>query len=380
MQRNRQNARKNPQQHMLFQRDSQNRGEVPPRAKSLDKEKGKAPQKWQKIGSSVLKASQILVQGQDFGAARVTECSKYLKLLISCTLFISHCKAVTSQIINCHMSHDSLINNLEQIAADCRIDIIRMIEKAGNGHPGGSLSVIDILVSLFFHEMKFDPANPDWEDRDHFVLSKGHGVPALYAVLAKKGLIPHEELGTLRQVNSRLQGHPDRVKLPLVEASTGSLGQGLSIAQGMAMGLKLSKKDTRVFCVIGDGESQEGQIWEAAMSAPRHGLNNLVVFLDNNRGQIDGHVEEIMSIRPIADKWRSFNWAVQEIDGHSIKEILQALENTHQEKEKPSLIWAKTVKGKGVSFMENVIKWHGIAPSKEEADRAVEEIRSRSKS
>lgn len=270
-----------------------------------------------------------------------------------------------------------LTSELERISNECRIDILRMLEAAGSGHPGGSLSIIDIVTTLFFHEMKMDPKNPAWGDRDRFVLSKGHGVPALYAVLAKKGAIPKEELPTLRQLNSRLQGHPDRVLLPFVEASTGSLGQGLSIAQGIALGLKLQKKSARAFCLIGDGESQEGQIWETAMSAPKFKLNNLICFLDNNNGQIDGHVEEVMDIRPIADKWRAFRWAVHEIDGHSFPAIVDALDKARDEKERPTMIIARTVKGKGVSFMENKIGWHGVAPNKDEAAKAISEIEAK---
>ena len=277
------------------------------------------------------------------------------------------------------IANNQLTQKLSRIANDCRIDIIQMIEKAASGHPGGSYSVIDIIVALYFHEMRIDPKNPGWEDRDRFILSKGHGVPALYSVLAKKGIIGAEELMTLRQIGSRLQGHPDRVMFPFVEASTGSLGQGLSIAQGIALGLKLQKKACRAFCVIGDGESQEGQIWETAMSAPKFGLNNLVVFLDNNNGQIDGHVDEVMDIRPIADKWRAFRWAVQEIDGHDFTQIIGALETARAEKDRPTMIVAHTVKGKGVSFMENNIGWHGIAPNKDELGRALGELRQRGK-
>lgn len=249
-----------------------------------------------------------------------------------------------------------------------------MLEKAQSGHPGGSLSAIDLITALFFHEMRMDPKNSQWEDRDRFVLSKGHGVPALYAVLAKRGAIAHSDLATLRRINSRLQGHPDRVLLPFVEASTGSLGQGLSIAQGIALALKLQKKSSRVFCLMGDGETQEGQVWETAMSAPKFKLNNLVAILDNNNGQIDGHVTEVMDLEPIADKWRSFNWAVQEINGHSFPEILSALEKSKAEKEKPTLILARTVKGKGVSFMENQIGWHGVAPNADELKKALQEL------
>lgn len=251
-----------------------------------------------------------------------------------------------------------------------------MLEKAASGHPGGSLSAIDIIVTLFFSEIKMDPKNPYWEERDRFILSKGHGVPALYAVLSKKGVFPKEELATLRQINSRIQGHPDRVLLPSVEASTGSLGQGLSIAQGIAMGLKLQNKPQRVFCLLGDGETQEGQIWETAMSAPKFKLNNLIVFLDNNNGQIDGHVNEVMDLEPILDKWKSFNWAVQDIDGHNFEQILGALEKAKKETSRPTFIRARTVKGKGISFMENNIGWHGVAPTKDQLTKALLELES----
>jgi transketolase len=257
-----------------------------------------------------------------------------------------------------HAVTKDTLDNLEKIAAECRVEIIKMIERATSGHPGGSLSVIDILVALFFAEMRMDPKNAHWLDRDRLILSKGHGVPALYAVLAKKGAIPVEELSTLRTINSRLQGHPDRVLLPFVEASTGSLGQGLSIAQGIALAHKLDRNPARVFCVMGDGETQEGQVWETALSAGKFKLNNLVAFIDNNNGQIDGHVTEVMNIEPIADKWKSFRWAVQEIDGHSFPAILSALELARAEQDRPTMIVAHTVKGKGVSFMENDIGWH----------------------
>ncbi len=268
-----------------------------------------------------------------------------------------------------------LVEKLKAVAAECRVDILEMLEKAKSGHPGGSLSLIDILVALFFHEMKTDPKRPDWEDRDRLILSKGHGVPALYATLVQRGSIERKELATLRQVDSRLQGHPDRVAFPWAEASTGSLGQGLSIAQGIALGFKLGKKASRVFCVIGDGETQEGQIWEAAMSAPKFKLNNLIAFTDNNNGQIDGHVEDVMDLRPLADKWRAFRWAVHEIDGHDFGQILEALDQARKETQKPTMIVARTVKGKGVSFMENNIGWHGVAPNAEQLQKAIAEIR-----
>ncbi len=272
------------------------------------------------------------------------------------------------------MPENPSIQELSALATECRVDIIRMIQLAGSGHPGGSLSAIDIIVSLFFHEIKMDPKNPFWEDRDRFILSKGHGVPALYSVLARKGVISRDDLWTLRHINSKLQGHPDRVIMPVVEASTGSLGQGLSIAQGIALGLKLQKRSARVFCLMGDGETQEGQIWETAMSAPKYKLNNLIVFLDNNNGQIDGRVADVMNLEPLADKWRSFNWAVQDINGHDFGQILDSIAKAKQETSKPSLIIARTVKGKGVSFMENNIGWHGTAPSKAEAEKAIAEL------
>ncbi len=272
------------------------------------------------------------------------------------------------------MSELALIQKLEEIATRCRVSILTMLEKAKSGHPGGSLSVIDLVVALFFHEMKQDPLKPHWEGRDRFVLSKGHGVPALYAALVELGAFPKAELDTLRVIDSRLQGHPDRVVFPWAEASTGSLGQGLSIAQGIALGLKCQGKANRVFCVIGDGESQEGQIWEAAMSAPKFGLNNLIAFTDANNGQIDGHVTEVMDLRPLADKWKSFRWAVQEIDGHDFGQILGALETARKEPERPTMIIARTVKGKGVSFMENNIGWHGVAPTAEQLKQATQEL------
>jgi len=266
------------------------------------------------------------------------------------------------------------VKRLKDIAKELRVWIIRMLAEAGSGHPGGSLSAIDILTVLYFHSLRHRPLEPDWAVRDRFILSKGHGVPALYAALAKSGYFPMEELLTLRKTGSRMQGHPVAGTVPGVEASTGSLGQGLSIAQGLAMASKLDGDTYRVFSMIGDGESQEGQIWETAMSAPKFGLDNLIVFLDYNNGQIDGHTREIMSLEPVGDKWGAFNWDVQDIDGHDIPKIISAIERTRNIKGKPHLIIAHTVKGKGVSFMEDNIEWHGKAPSKEEAESAIEEI------
>lgn len=268
------------------------------------------------------------------------------------------------------------IKRLKEIARELRVWIIRMLTEAGSGHPGGSLSAIDILTTLYFHTMRHRPQEPEWPLRDRFVLSKGHGVPALYAVLAKSGYFPMEELLTLRKTGSRLQGHPVAGAVPGIEASTGSLGQGLSIAQGLALASKMDGNIFRVFCMIGDGESQEGQIWETAMSAPKFALNNLIVFLDYNKGQIDGHVKEVMDLEPVAEKWTAFNWHVQEIDGHDITQILRAIDKTSSILGKPHLIISHTVKGKGVSFMENKIDWHGKAPTREEAEKAILEIKS----
>lgn len=266
------------------------------------------------------------------------------------------------------------VEQLQSQATKSRKLILEMLTEAKSGHPGGSLSAIDIMTVLYFHEMNLDPQNPEWTDRDRFVLSKGHGVPALYATLAYRGYFKPEETMTLRQLNSKFQGHPDRVRLPAVEASTGSLGQGLSVAQGMAMAARLDKKNTRIYCLIGDGETQEGQIWECLMSAGNYKLSNLCVFLDCNKYQIDGKTSEVMDIEPLQEKIRSFKWNVLRIDGHDIKQILEALDKARAEKEKPTMIIADTIKGKGVSFMENVNKWHGVSPTKEELQKALKEI------
>ncbi|MGA9523735.1 MAG: transketolase [Myxococcaceae bacterium] len=269
----------------------------------------------------------------------------------------------------------SEIARLREISGRLRGTIIEMIHKAGSGHPGGSLSVIDIVTALYFARMRHDPRRPDWAERDRFVLSKGHGVPALYAVMAEAGYFPKEELMTLRERGSRMQGHPVNTWLPGIEAPTGSLGQGLSVAQGMALASKLDGDSFHTYCVIGDGESQEGQIWEAAMSAPRYKLDNLTVFLDYNHGQIDGPVKDVMDIEPIADKWRAFNWNVLSIDGHDYAQILGAIDQAKAFKGGPTMIVANTVKGKGVSFMEHQISWHGVAPNKDQTEKALEELR-----
>jgi len=264
--------------------------------------------------------------------------------------------------------------DLSEIARQIRIMIIQMIGRSASGHPGGSLSAVEILTYLYFREMNIDPCHPGLPDRDRFVLSKGHAAPVLYAALAKRGFFPAQTLDSLRQVDSCLQGHPHRLDTPGVEASTGSLGQGLSMASGMALGLRLSKSPARVYALIGDGESQEGQIWEAAMTAGFRQLANLCVFLDYNDLQIDGRVSEIKDIRPLPDKWQAFRWRVHEIDGHDFSAIASVLAEFRQEREKPTLIIARTVKGKGVSFMENNVNFHGQAPNAQEVATALAEL------
>lgn len=269
-----------------------------------------------------------------------------------------------------------LIQSLEEKARLIRQNIIVMTGAAKSGHPGGSLSAADIMAALYFHVMRYDPKNPKWPDRDRFVLSKGHACPVLYAALAEAGFYPKEEIITFRHIDSRLQGHPDMKKLPGVEFSTGSLGQGLSGAAGMALAGKLDKKDYRVFALIGDGESEEGQIWEAAMSSVHYGLDNLTAITDFNGLQIDGPNCEVMNITPLPDKWRAFGWHVIEINGHNFVEILDALAPDAKVPGKPTMIIAHTIKGKGVSFMENQCDWHGKAPSEEQVKQALAELRA----
>jgi len=266
------------------------------------------------------------------------------------------------------------IEELKNKAREIRKHIIKMLGKAGSGHPGGSLSAADIVTTLYFHELRLDPARPDWPDRDRFVLSKGHAAPVLYAALAERGFFPVEELMTLRRLGSRLQGHPDMRKLPGVEMSTGSLGQGLAAANGMALAARLDKKDYRVYVLLGDGELDEGMVWEAAMAAAHYKLDNLVAFVDHNGLQIDGPIVEVMSPEPVADKWRAFGWHVINIDGHDIKQIMGALAEAKTVKGKPTMIVAETVKGKGVSFMENQVGWHGVAPKPDEVEQALAEL------
>ncbi len=263
---------------------------------------------------------------------------------------------------------------LQQQANQMRILAVDSVFNAKSGHPGGSLSICDIVSVLFFKEMKIDVANPKWEDRDRFVLSKGHAAPAYYAALALKGFFPVEDLKTLRKVDSYLQGHPCINKVPGVDMSTGSLGQGLSAANGMAMVAKYDKKDYRVYAIAGDGEIQEGQIWEAAMTAAHYKLDNLTLFVDNNGLQIDGKVTDVMNNDPIGAKFAAFGWNVLEIDGHDIAAIDNALQSAKNTKGKPTCIVCKTTKGKGVSFMENLASWHGTAPNADQHAAAIKEL------
>lgn len=266
------------------------------------------------------------------------------------------------------------ITKLKTIARNARVDVIKMLAAAKSGHSGGSLSEMEILVALYAHEMNHDPSDPCKKDRDRFILSKGHGIPGVYAVMANVGYWDRKAPMSLRMVDSPFQGHPDRCRLNGMEASTGSLGQGLSIAIGLALASKLDNDAYRVYCMIGDGESQEGQIWEAALSGGKYKLDNLVCFLDHNKAQIDGFVEDVMPIEPVADKWKAFGWHVISIDGHDFDAIIGALDEAKQTKGKPTFIVADTVKGKGVSFMEGLVDWHGKAPSEDEAKKAIEEI------
>jgi len=266
------------------------------------------------------------------------------------------------------------VNELKEVARKVRIDIVTMLNESGSGHPGGSLSAVEIAVSLYFSKMNHSPEYDRGDKRDRFILSKGHAAPLLYSVLAQSGYFPHEELMTLRKLKSRLSGHPYAPYLNGIEVTTGSLGQGLSQANGLALSNRLNNDDSYVYALLGDGESQEGQIWEAAMFASHNNLNNVIAFLDNNGLQIDGEVKDVMGIEPIGDKWRAFGWNVIEIDGHDFGEILSAIDKAKEEKEKPTLIWSHTVKGKGVSFMENSAGWHGKAPSDDELAKALEEL------
>jgi transketolase len=263
---------------------------------------------------------------------------------------------------------------LRDRATTLRKHIVEMLSAAGSGHPGGSLSAVEIITALYFGGfLRYDPKNPEWPERDRFVLSKGHGVPVQYAALAEAGFFPVSELNSLRKINSRLQGHPVLGTAPGIEASTGSLGQGLSIGLGMALGAKLDKAEWCVYVLLGDGECQEGQVWEAAMAAGHHAPDNLVAIVDNNKFQLDGATADIIDLEPFADKWRAFGWQVRSIDGHDIGEVVDGLEWA-SEQNRPACVIAHTVKGKGVSFMEGENAYHGVAPTEDELARAVGEL------
>ena len=269
---------------------------------------------------------------------------------------------------------------LKEMCRTVREDIVTMIHKAGTGHPGGSLSAVEIMTALYFGGvMKVDAKNPNWEERDRFILSKGHVAPVIYSVLARKGFFPVEELGTLRKFGSILQGHPHKDHTPGLECSAGSLGQGLSVANGIALAFKKLGKSQRVYCLMGDGELQEGQIWEAAMFAPQQKLDNVCAIVDYNHVQLDGTVEEIKSLDNLPARWNDFGWNVIEVDGHDVEAVINAFELAARMKGRPSVLIAHTVKGKGVSFMENNCNWHGNCPNAEQLAAALAEIRGAAK-
>ncbi len=271
------------------------------------------------------------------------------------------------------ISEDQL-KTLKEKARMVRIDILKMLTDCGSGHTGGSLSSADIATALYFYKMKYDAKKPHWKGRDHFILSKGHAAPLLYTVLAHAGFIEHAELCTLRKLGSRLQGHPDSKYLPGVEISTGSLGQGLSVANGIALGHKLDKMTNRVYALLGDGELQEGQVWEAAMTAAHYKLDNLCALVDNNGLQIDGPVSRVMGVEPITEKWRAFGWEVIDVDGHNMTELTAALDKAETVKGKPTMIVCRTIKGKGSKVFEGKVEFHGTTPSREECEIALKEL------
>lgn len=272
------------------------------------------------------------------------------------------------------MTRTQAVPELQTISKRIRRHIIEMIGAAKSGHPGGSLSAVEILVTLFWDVMRHDPANPEWPDRDRFILSKGHAAPVLYAVMAECGYTPVETLITLRKFGSIYQGHPDRRFIPALEASTGSLGEGLSIAMGMGMAARSDKRPARIYCVLGDGEIQEGQIWEAAMFGAYHKVDNVVAIVDYNRIQLDGFVKDILDVQPLVPKWQGFGWHTIEVDGHNISALQSAFAEAASVKGKPTALIAHTVKGKGVSFMENNPKYHGVAPTVDEVEKAFKEL------
>jgi len=281
---------------------------------------------------------------------------------------------VDTSVNKLNISRAEVAGRVEDMALIMRRDIVKMISLAGSGHPGGSLSATDIVAALYFGAMRHDPSRPDWPERDRFVLSKGHAAPVLYAALAESGYFDRSLLWTLRSLGSPLQGHPDMLKVAGVEISTGSLGQGLAVAVGMALAAKMDGSDHRVYCVIGDGESQEGEIWEAGMMASHYRLDNLICITDYNDLQIDGRLSEVKDVCPIDAKWQAFNWQVYCVDGHNVTDLLDVLELARESEGKPIMIEARTVKGKGVSFMEDQVDWHGKAPNADETARALKEL------
>lgn len=270
---------------------------------------------------------------------------------------------------------ESLLLELEEEAQKLRIDSLNMIYKRKSGHIGGSLSAADIMAALFFNKLRFDPKNPDWPDRDRFLLSKGHASALLYAALARCGFFPASDLEGWGDLSCHLQGHPDRIKTPGVEMSAGPLGHGLAVGAGLAMAARLQERSYRTYVLIGDGESQAGILWEAAAVASKYNLSNLTAILDYNNVQLDGAVHEIMPLEPLADKWRSFNWSVVEINGHNMRQVLEAFDIAEETHSQPTMIIAHTTKGKGVSFMENQSGWHGAVPNDEQYQQALSELR-----
>jgi len=272
------------------------------------------------------------------------------------------------------VANDLNVAELKRTAMRLRANIVKMIATAGSGHNGGSLSAIDLITYLYFHGLRIDPARPCWPDRDRFVLSKGHCCPALYAALSARGFFAEELLWTLRDIGSVLQGHPDMTKTPGLDMTTGSLGQGISASVGMALAGKLDGRDYRVYCMVGDGELQEGQVWEAAMAAAHHGLDNLLVIVDNNQMETDGPTRSINNVEPIAPRWDAFGWHTAEIDGHDFAQIHDAFQACRTESGRPSVIVAQTVKGKGVSFMEGKNEWHSGPTNPQQTAQALEEL------
>lgn len=273
------------------------------------------------------------------------------------------------------MPQSKSLGELQAIAKQIRRDIIEMITAAGSGHPGGSLSAVEILVTLYFGgAAKLDPANPKWADRDRIILSKGHAAPVLYSVMAEAGYVPKDKLNTLRKLGSIYQGHPDVRFIPALDASTGSLGEGVSLAIGMGLAAKLNNSPSRAYCILGDGEIQEGQIWEGAMFGAMHKNDNVCAILDHNLIQLDGWVKDIMEVEPVVDKWRAFGWHVIDVNGHDIPALQAAFAEAAATKGKPTALVCRTIKGKGVSFMENNPKFHGTAPTKDEAVMALKEL------